>query len=650
MQGTAMGDIERAAPVSDEAAPIRASHVWAGAAARNADSGPPASNLISRNVGLALVLTIGGALLVTRLHNGWFPHDEGVLGQSAERVLAGELPHRDFDEIYTGMLSYLHAAAFKLMGIGSQTMRLPLFVAALVWQFAFYRIALRAMAPLAAAVVTLLAMVWSVPNYPAGMPSWYNLFCATWGLLALLRWVEDGRVRWLVLAGLAGGISFLFKLTGIFFLAGGAVAITAITATRRADDTRHATLRFANAVATAAYAAVGLVLGMVMMDTGASSVTRFALPIALLCGALIAREWRQTGGTGMQRVRDVTVCVGAFLGGAAIPVMGFFAWFAANDGLASLIEGVFVVPFRRVDFAQVPPPTSMALLAAVPVAWLLWPRQDDTAPRWSRIAALTAAALALIVVVAGTDPNVYKAVWYSAWSLPFLAALAGAVLAVKGLPATGSLTDSERNGLLAVCIIAVFALLVEYPFAAAIYTLYALPLSILAVAMMVRSLGRTPAMLQYTVIAFFLVLGVARILPNDIAYIGHNFLARDESGLLEAERGRLWMRPIQAHDYGNVLEIIEQNREGRTIWAGPDAPEIYFFSGARNPTRTMFDFFDAQPMHSRLAEHVQNLGVGMVVLNLFPGFSPQISEETLVKLLDAYPNHRRTYKFLVLWQ
>ena len=48
---------------------------------------------------------------------GWIPHDEGMLGQSAERVLTGEVPHVDYEEPYTGGLSLMHALVFRLAGI-----------------------------------------------------------------------------------------------------------------------------------------------------------------------------------------------------------------------------------------------------------------------------------------------------------------------------------------------------------------------------------------------------------------------------------------------------------------------------------------------------------------------------------------------------
>ena len=61
---------------------------------------------------------------------------------------------------------------------------------------------------------------WSYPNYPAAMPSWYNLF-----LLPLARrhccaiWRSRTR-RWLFVAGVFGGISLLIKIIGADHIAG----------------------------------------------------------------------------------------------------------------------------------------------------------------------------------------------------------------------------------------------------------------------------------------------------------------------------------------------------------------------------------------------------------------------------------------------
>ena len=50
-----------------------------------------------------LIVWLAGALYGWHyLDRGWWPNNAGAFALSAERVLDGDLPHRDFDEIYTG--------------------------------------------------------------------------------------------------------------------------------------------------------------------------------------------------------------------------------------------------------------------------------------------------------------------------------------------------------------------------------------------------------------------------------------------------------------------------------------------------------------------------------------------------------------------
>src|SRR5260370_28815799 len=52
------------------------------------------------------------------------------------------------------------------------------------------------------------------------MAGWYKLFFATFGVAALLRYIEVQTGRWLFVGGLCGGVSLLFKLPGLYFIAG----------------------------------------------------------------------------------------------------------------------------------------------------------------------------------------------------------------------------------------------------------------------------------------------------------------------------------------------------------------------------------------------------------------------------------------------
>src|SRR6266545_2333016 len=137
------------------------------------------SSIRAERTWLAVTLALGAALCLLALNRGWEPVGEGAIAQSAERVLRGEVPHRDFDELYTGLLTYIHAAAFAIGGIRLVVLRVPLLLAALAWLAVFFALARRLLRPPGAALLTLAALVWSVPNDPSPMPSWYNLFLAT---------------------------------------------------------------------------------------------------------------------------------------------------------------------------------------------------------------------------------------------------------------------------------------------------------------------------------------------------------------------------------------------------------------------------------------------------------------------------------------
>src|SRR5579863_7528571 len=143
-----------------------------------------------RAIVLLVVWAISLGYMASRLKVGWVPHDEGTLGLSAERVLQGQLPHRDFDD-YTGGLTFVHALAFRVFGVSSAAMRYVLFAFFVPWVPAVFYVASRFGTPWVAGAVTLLCVAWSVPNYPGPMPSWYNLYFATWGVAALFRYLES---------------------------------------------------------------------------------------------------------------------------------------------------------------------------------------------------------------------------------------------------------------------------------------------------------------------------------------------------------------------------------------------------------------------------------------------------------------------------
>ena len=56
------------------------------------------------------------------------PARRRTVALGAERFLSGEMPHRDYDEAYSGGLTLLHAIAFRIFGTNLVSLRLVLFL------------------------------------------------------------------------------------------------------------------------------------------------------------------------------------------------------------------------------------------------------------------------------------------------------------------------------------------------------------------------------------------------------------------------------------------------------------------------------------------------------------------------------------------
>ena len=113
-------------------------------------------------------LLIAGIYVGFHIGRGWVPADDGTLSQSALRVLQGQLPHRDFAEIYTGGLSFIHALAFRVFGVNLMSLRICVFLFFLAWLPAVYYIALRFTSAIAAGLITLLAVVVELSELSGG--------------------------------------------------------------------------------------------------------------------------------------------------------------------------------------------------------------------------------------------------------------------------------------------------------------------------------------------------------------------------------------------------------------------------------------------------------------------------------------------------
>jgi hypothetical protein len=255
--------------------------------------------------------------------------------------------------------------------------------------------------------------------------------------------------------------------------------------------------------------------------------------------------------------------------------------------------------------------------------------------------------LAAVVYWSGGSPTIYAMGVLGAWGLPLLAAAGAAwLLITRGTGSAHRATDAA----VVITAIACATLLIEFPFASPSYLFYTIPLSMVALAAVVGTAGRTAASVQLVVVIFLLLFGIVRVNPGTHKSFGFRFIETDETVRMKLERSSLRVRAADAARYEALIGAVQVLAKDRTLWAGPDAPEVYFLSGVPNRTRTLFDFLDVTAGTVPLIERVHAAQATLVVLNLQPDFSEPPDPSTVDALRGEFPNARSVPGFLVFWR
>jgi hypothetical protein len=604
---------------------------------------------------LAVVWTASAAYAGARLERGWVPHDEGTLGQAAERVNQGELPHRDFVDPYTGALNYVNAAAFRVLGTDLRAPRLVLFTAFLLWIPAVFYVAHRFVGPLGAGGVTLLAAAWSIPNYPAAMPSWYNLFFAVFGIVCLLRFLDSRRRRWLFAAGVCGGLSIMVKIVGLYFVAG---ALLSLAFFEQEDDLASMgapagspAYRAVLLAGLAAFAA--LVVFVVRSQLGTVALVHLVLPPLAAGGAVAWNELRASmpRPAALARFKALWRMAGPFLAGVLAPVILFMVPYLATGAVGDLVRGVLVVPFRRSEFAAVAAPSLATLAWGAPFGGLLSLALfgKQRIPAW--VGALVGVLL-LVVLLQVRRHDVYRDVWYAMRPMLPLTLLAAVPLVLRR---QGGASSAGRSAAFAVLAVAAVFALIQYPFAAPIYFIYTVPLVVLAATAVLSQVRERLAPLLIPVAMFFALFALRWVHPGFIYLMEHHFGRVRFEARLDLPRGGVRVTPEDKSLYQPLVAAIQAHAgsAGAAIYAAPDCPEVYFLSATRNPTRDLFEFLGDAPgggSPDSLAALLRREQVRVVVVNTRPDFSPPLSEPVLAELARLYPRIESFGKFDVRWR
>lgn len=599
---------------------------------------------------LSAVLTISALYVGYHLGRGWVPADDGTLGQSALRVMQGQLPHRDFTEIYTGGLSMIHALAFRAFGVNLMSLRFCVFLFFLAWIPAVYYIVLRFTSALAAGLVTLLAIAWSFPNYPAAMPSWYNLFFATFGAAALLRYIDARKARWLVAAGMCGGVSIVIKVIGAYYIAAVLLFLVFLEQSdeqseRESDATGKGVVPYRIFTASALILFLATVIYFFHSRLGGGELFQFILPAAALTALVLINERNLSarGGSTAARFKNLLKLLLPFISGVLLPVIAFLAPYGRAGGIAQFGSGVTSSAISHSIALGVLRPAGIenslfALVLIGIVAAAIYMR----AFQGKLVSAAIASGLAFMLYQAATSPKIASGIWYSVATLTPLVVLASvAVILAKRNPNDATRLQTQR--VMALTSLAAMCGMVQYPFAAPIYLCYTLPLTLLAAAAIIATAKKHPGKYVLSAVAgFYLLFGVAILVPDHIYELTHKMGPLDE---LRLERAG-GLRIEYAAGFGDFIHFLQQHSPNGLMYAGNDCPELYFLSGLKNITAD-----DGGAAAEQLLSALQSDNLNLVVINIAPFFpGARMGPEVMTEVTKRFPHNARFGIFQVFWK
>jgi hypothetical protein len=603
---------------------------------------------------LLIVWALSAGYAAMDLKRGWIPHDDGAFAQSAERVLNGELPHRDFDEIYTGGLAFANALAFRVLGVNFASLRIVLFVCFVAWVPAVFYVASRFASAYNSAALTLLAVAWSVPNYSAAVPSWYNLFFAIFGTAALLRYMETRTRRWVFIAGLCAGLSIIVKIIGLYFVAAGILFFvfreqSVALSQNYAPRTRARFYPAAVLIGLVVFAF--LLAGMILRGPGSNGLINFLLPACALMAVVASREFNAVPMGDKDRFAAFFKMLLPFAAGTAVPVLMFLIPYLRSGAVPALIHGIFVLPTKRFDAAIMTSPDLAQMMKPALIALLL----SVTYCASKRVRILCGVVLGLylgyLLQFSAHDTMAYRAGWFSAAASVPLVVVAGAVY--LGVPRFARRLDLERQQQLMLFISALaMTNLVQFPFSAPIYFCYVAPVLVLAAGALLALIPRPPRLALGILLVFYLLFVVWRVTPAFVFDMGFAATPDVQTEPLKLARGgNLRVDPIQAQVYEELISLVQTHASGEFTYAGPDCAEIYFLTGLKNPTRTLFDSLDEpQGRTERILQAIENHHITVLTFNDQPGFALGINHELEQLVKSHFPYSKQVGHFRVRWR
>ena len=284
-------------------------------------------------VAVVAAAVLSAAILLRYYDRMWLPGDDGYYAHIAQRVLAGEVLHRDVQALHPGYVYLVDALALRLFGPSLVSLRYPL-VAAGIIQAALVAAWFIRRSRLCAVAAGVLFTSLSFVLFPTPSVHWYCLFVLVL-IVCALQWIPRDRwYRLLAVGFLVGVEGFLRQLTGAFV---GVGVLAYLLAERREVEDRAGidspagsgrkdpgnSLRLARVI----IGAFGLLLGAyLLMKSKPLAAVLFGAGVPAL---LAAAAYRASAGA-----RETLRLVGGLAAGtalAAAPVLGYHVLHGSLD-------------------------------------------------------------------------------------------------------------------------------------------------------------------------------------------------------------------------------------------------------------------------------------------------------------------------------
>jgi hypothetical protein len=261
--------------------------------------------------------------------------------------------------------------------------------------------------------------------------------------------------------------------------------------------------------------------------------------------------------------------------------------------------------------------------------------------------------LGLIVLLKASvnSPEVYKLAWRSA-SLSVPVTVLCGVWLLHRMKDEDEKSNARRQQLMLLLGVTATCSLIQFPFSAPIYFCYVATLWTLALAAFFGSIKESPRLLLGFLLSFYLLFAVVRVKPTFLYFMGIQYRADTQTqALLLPRAGGVRVDAAGADSYNSLIPLVQKHAAGEFIYAAPDCPEVYFLSGFRNPTGTLFDFFD-DPYNrtERILKTIDARAVNVVVLNNSTYFSAPMVSDLRAALTDRFPNAAKVGHFDVRWK